>query len=124
MLTAERANHYGGQGWFALALAVKPDDPGSVLSAGLNVFRSTDAGKNWDYGTRGWPLGATYWPEYVHVDQHAITFHPANPARSVGGLGRRAVEIDGRRPDVAGKESGFCLLPILRHRPRGGATHC
>ncbi len=116
VVTAEGDNHYGGQGWFALALAIKPDEPETILSAGLNLFRSTNAGKSWNQGTIGFPTGGIGSPLYMHVDQHAITFHPTNPQEvwvaSDGGL----VQIDGRRRDVAGKESRLYLLPVLRHR--------
>ncbi|HEY3295421.1 MAG TPA: hypothetical protein VGL38_08280 [bacterium] len=70
------ANHYASQGWYDMALAVKPDQPNTVLSAGLDTWRSTNSGlawtqvSHWDYNFGN--------PAYVHADHHEIVFHPTN----------------------------------------------
>lgn len=65
------------QGWYDNAIAVDPTDPDVVWVGGIDLFRSDDAGVNFEI--------AGYWefytssPEpdyYLHADQHAIVFHP------------------------------------------------
>ena len=41
-------NHYSSQGWYDMALDVKPDNPDVVLSSGLDTYRSTNGGTSWD----------------------------------------------------------------------------
>jgi hypothetical protein len=54
-----------GQGWYDLVIAVDPLDPNRVWLGGIELARSDDGGANW-----GVARGS------VHVDQHALTFHP------------------------------------------------
>jgi len=62
-------NYGGGQGWYNNVIAVSPADPGIVYAGGIDLWRSTDGGTNWDNLTNG----------TVHVDQHAIAFARGNP---------------------------------------------
>lgn len=75
------------QGWYSHWVGVNPYDSNVVLTGGIDVFKSTDGGislsqksywYNWDFGVTppGGPEGP---PDYVHADQHSITFHPTNP---------------------------------------------
>ncbi|MBU6367017.1 MAG: hypothetical protein KJT01_12470 [Gemmatimonadetes bacterium] len=65
---------FGRQSWYNLAIAVDPSNASTILVAGVRAYRSTDGG--------GWftEMAAT-----VHVDWHALVFHPANPRRVYGG---------------------------------------
>lgn len=65
------------QGWYDQLIKADPIDPDVVWIGGINVYRSDDAGKT--FGIAG------YWfwnslpvppPDYMHADQHTITFHP------------------------------------------------
>jgi photosystem II stability/assembly factor-like uncharacterized protein len=75
-ITPEGENHYASQGWYDMALAVKPDNAQTVLSSGLDTYRSTNAGNAWSH--------ITFWnndqgsSRYVHADHHEIVFHPVN----------------------------------------------
>ncbi len=75
------------QGWFSHFVAVHPVDPNLVLTAGVDVFKSTDGGANlvrksdwaaWYFGITppGGPEGP---PNYSHADHHAFVFHPDFP---------------------------------------------
>ncbi|MBZ0199644.1 MAG: T9SS type A sorting domain-containing protein [Ignavibacteriaceae bacterium] len=75
------------QGWFAHFVGVHPFDSSIVLTAGVDVFKSTDGGSNsirksywfnWFFGVTqpGEPEGP---PDYSHADHHAIAWHPTNP---------------------------------------------
>lgn len=59
-----------GQAFFDLILGVYPNDPNALIVGGIDLHRSTDGGTTWQ------PL--SYWTgacaDYVHADQHAITF--------------------------------------------------
>jgi photosystem II stability/assembly factor-like uncharacterized protein len=69
-------------------IAAHPTNPGIVLCAGLDVYRSTNGGGNlsqvsfWFAGFDGVvPPGGPEGPDdYVHADSHAITFVPGNPS--------------------------------------------
>jgi photosystem II stability/assembly factor-like uncharacterized protein len=75
------------QGWFSHWVGVHPNNPNFVLVGGIDVWKSIDGGNNltkksdwaaWYFGQTpiGGPEGP---PNYVHADQHSITFHPENP---------------------------------------------
>ena len=73
-------------GWYANAIAVKPNDPGVLFCAGLDLYRSTDTGSTFTKRT-DWSLmylipvspGGPEGPSnYAHADHHAIAFDPAN----------------------------------------------
>ncbi len=79
-------NYATYQGWYAHDVAVKPDNPNHLVFAGVNTYRSLDAGasheevgiwNNWYFGQVpvGGPEGP---PDYVHADVHAVYFHPQN----------------------------------------------
>jgi hypothetical protein len=68
------ANQFFNQGWYDNQIAVDPHDENVVWTAGIDLMRSDDGGRNWGI--------ASYWwfdpgdPNYAHADNHAITFHP------------------------------------------------
>jgi len=72
------------QGWYAHDIAIKPTDPNTVVYAGVDVWKTTDAGDNleqksfwylWDFGQT--PVGGSEGPpEYVHADIHALYYSP------------------------------------------------
>lgn len=70
-----------GQSFFDLILAVYPTDPNSVIIGGIDLYRSTDAGTTWQL--------LSYWTgacaDYVHADQHAITFKEGSGTTAIFG---------------------------------------
>ncbi len=65
----------GGQAWYDLAIAVSPTNAEMVFVGGVNIWRSTNGGTNWNlnahwYGGGGKP--------YVHADIHALRYSPLN----------------------------------------------
>lgn len=62
------------QGWYDNVIAVDPTDSDTVWLGGVDLFRSSDGGQNFEL--------ASYWyfatddPNYAHADQHAIVFDP------------------------------------------------
>lgn len=62
------------QGWYDNVIAVDPTNPDTLWLGGVDLFRSTDGGQNFEL--------ASYWyfssidPEFAHADQHAIVFDP------------------------------------------------
>lgn len=66
----------GNQAWYDLILAVKPNDPNTVIGGGNVVGRTTN-GSTWV--VRG------YYGEGLHPDHHAIVFRPGFPNEVVHG---------------------------------------
>ena len=76
------------QGWYSHWVGVNPIDQNQILTGGIDVFKSTNGGSTlvqksywylWYFGVTppGGPEGP---PDYVHADQHSITYHPNNPS--------------------------------------------
>lgn len=75
------------QGWYSNDVAVNPDDPETVLWAGVDMFKSADGGLNltqvsfwfkWAFGLT--PVGGPEGPfDYVHADIHRIYCSPHYP---------------------------------------------
>jgi len=66
---------FSPMGWYANVIAVDPRNPDIVWAAGVDWFRSDDAGATWGIVSHWW-AGEDI-PQYAHADQHALVFHPA-----------------------------------------------
>jgi len=82
-----REDYSRWQGWFAHDVAIHPDDPARVIAAGIDIYRSHDAGadlvraSSWSGpGSLGRPPlgGQPVSSEYSHADHHDIVYHPVN----------------------------------------------
>lgn len=62
----------GGQAWYDLAIAVNPTDKDEVYVGGVNIWRSTNGGSNWNLAAHWTGSGAPF----VHADIHHLTFRP------------------------------------------------
>ena len=61
-------NFYNKQGWYNNIIAAHPTDPATVYVGGVYLYKSTNSGVDWASISSS-----------IHVDQHAIQFHPENP---------------------------------------------
>lgn len=75
------------QGWYSHFVGVDPTDANKVITAGIDIYKSTNGGTaleiksdwaSWYFGTTpiGGPEGP---PNYSHADHHCIEYHPTNP---------------------------------------------
>ncbi len=71
------ASACGGQGWYDLAYAVNPADANEIWLGGVNTWRSTDGGANWNLNDIWTGSQTTTVPE-VHADKHFIAYNPLN----------------------------------------------
>ncbi|MBZ5589380.1 MAG: hypothetical protein LAO05_12540 [Acidobacteriia bacterium] len=62
-------------GWYCNVIAVDPEDPNMVWTAGVDLFRSNDGGRSWGIASYWW--ASPQQSSFVHADQHNIVFHPA-----------------------------------------------
>lgn len=75
-----------GQAWYDLILAVDPLNSNTAIVGGIDLYKTTDGGSNWDL--------ISYWTGEcdveVHADQHNFVFRPGYPdeamATTDGGL--------------------------------------
>jgi photosystem II stability/assembly factor-like uncharacterized protein len=73
------------QGWYSHFVGVNPVDSSEVICGGIELWKSTSGGADlvqeseWYY-IRGAPApgGPEGTPDYIHVDHHAIAYHPTN----------------------------------------------
>lgn len=65
----------GGQGWYDLAIEVDPNDANIVYVGGVNIFKSTNSGVNWDCVAH-WVGSAT--AAAVHADHHWFAYNPVD----------------------------------------------
>ena len=72
---AENGSGSGGQGWYDLAIEVDPDDAEIIYVGGVNIWKSTDSGVNWDCSGH-WVGSST--AAAVHADQHWFAYSPVN----------------------------------------------
>jgi photosystem II stability/assembly factor-like uncharacterized protein len=68
-------NSAGGLGYYAIAMAVSPTNANIIMVGGINLWRSTNGGTEWTLSSAFYH-DPTY--EYVHADQHFITYSPHN----------------------------------------------
>lgn len=108
-------NYLGGQGWYDNVVGVDPTNPDIVFCGGLDLYRSTNGGTTltqrtfWYLGNTGVvPAGGPEGPtNYVHADQHSVTFHPTNPSIIFFGCdGGIFVSTDGGNT-FGGRNGGF-----------------
>lgn len=98
------SDSYTPMGWYVNVIAVDPVDPTIVWAAGVDWFRSSDAGRTWGLVSQWWDSSPA---SYVHADQHAIAFDPryngaGNQIIYVAGDGGIFATENGRGPDARG----------------------
>jgi photosystem II stability/assembly factor-like uncharacterized protein len=75
------------QGWYSHDVAVHPTDPDTIVTVGIDIWKSTDGGLNLaqvsDYNNYfrgvlapGDPEGLS---DYSHADHHDVLYHPTDP---------------------------------------------
>jgi photosystem II stability/assembly factor-like uncharacterized protein len=81
-----RLTALGGQGWYDNVISVHPTNPNIVFLGGVDIYKSTDGGLNWQEIT-AWASGQGF--PVVHADQHVFTFSTATepPTLFVGNDG-------------------------------------
>lgn len=72
------------QGWYSHDIAIKPDDPNTLIHVGIDTYKSTNGGQTlsqktywtqWIFGQV--PVGGPEGPStYVHADIHRAYYHP------------------------------------------------
>ena len=64
----------GGQCYYNLLIAVDPSNVNTIYVGTNNLYKSIDGGTTWSF------LGGAKLNGYLHPDQHAFAFSPANPS--------------------------------------------
>jgi photosystem II stability/assembly factor-like uncharacterized protein len=65
---------FSSYGWWFGNIRVNPANPNNVFVLGLDVYKTTNGGSSWFYSSGS-----------MHVDQHGLYIHPANPNFIVAG---------------------------------------
>jgi photosystem II stability/assembly factor-like uncharacterized protein len=100
------------QGWYDNVIAVHPTNPDIVIAGGVKLLRTSDGGASWerfrDQGAGG----------LLHVDQHAITFNPANPDEIFNGNDGGLYKISQNGTLVEKVDYGMSITQFI-----GGGLH-
>lgn len=96
-----------GQAWYDIILAVRPNDENTVIVGGIDLYKSTNGGTNWDL--------ISYWTgscdDYVHADQHAIEFRPNSNDEAIfgtdGGVFYSTNAGSASDPDFYARNNGY-----------------
>lgn len=72
----------GGQAWFDLAIAVSPTNKDLIYTGGVNIWKSTNGGVNWELNAHWTGSGGA---QYVHADIHALEYNNDNPPKLYAG---------------------------------------
>ena len=95
-----------GQAWYDLIARVDPINANTLYIGGIDVYKSTDNGTNWDQVSDWRPIGLPY----VHADIHQITYAPGSSSRLLigcdGGLFYSS-NANLASPAFAEKNSGY-----------------
>ena len=65
---------FSSYGWWFGNIRVDPSNPNNAFVMGLDVYKTTNGGSSWFYSSSS-----------MHVDQHGMYIHPANPNFIVAG---------------------------------------
>jgi photosystem II stability/assembly factor-like uncharacterized protein len=94
---------FSSQGGYNITLAISPLNENLVLAGGVDGWRSSDGGENWEKYLDGyWTAGNPYF--YVHSDHHDMKFVPGtNTAISVndGGIFMGNAQFDNPWADLS-----------------------
>ena len=94
---------FSSQGGYNITLAVSPLDENLIIAGGVDGWRSSDGGQNWEKYLDGyWTAGNAYF--YVHSDHHDMKFVPGtNTAISVndGGIFMGNAQLDNAWADLS-----------------------
>lgn len=82
----------GSQAWYDLVMVVDPTDANTLYIGGINIWKSTDAGVNWNIVAH-WTGGGGV--DAVHADQHLLKFSPHNGHLYNGNDGGMYITSDG-----------------------------
>lgn len=63
----------GGQAWYDLAIAVNPVNKNEIHVGGVNIWRSTNGGSNWNLAAHWYGGGGA---PFVHADIHHLNYQP------------------------------------------------
>jgi photosystem II stability/assembly factor-like uncharacterized protein len=86
-IISSTADYASYQGWYSHYVVVHPNDTSQILTAGIDIWKSTDGGtnliqkSNWAAIYQGRvPIGGPEGTSYcAYADQHAFAIHPTNP---------------------------------------------
>ncbi len=76
MVTHPSGQGTGGQGWYDLSLAVSRTTATTVYVGGINLWKTSNTGSSWELLSFGYPEWGISNEPYVHVDHHALEWHP------------------------------------------------
>ena len=127
-LPTDSGNEWASLAWHALAIEVAPDDPETIFIGGLELYKSSDGGYNWDNLSDWDDMYSGGGDRYVHADIHQIAFQPNNTnsiaVTSDGGIFFSANSLDSN-PVFIERNQGYNTLQFYTCdiSPEDGSEH-
>ncbi|MFO7862411.1 MAG: hypothetical protein R6U85_00275 [Salinivirgaceae bacterium] len=101
----------GGQGWYDLAIAASPIDGNIVLIGGVNTWRTTDGGENWDLVNHWY---GHYGAQAVHADKHMLKYRANGDLFECNDGGVYISDNDGASNSWTDKTNGMEISQIYK----------
>ncbi len=83
--TPEGNDTWANLAWHAMTLGVDPNNPNVLYAGGLDLWRTSDNGANWDHLTDWAQMYYGGGSNYVHADQHTIVYKPGSSSKILFG---------------------------------------
>lgn len=81
----EGDDQWANLAWHAMTIAVDPNNSDVIFAGGLDVWKSSDAGANWDHLSDWSAMYSGGGNDYVHADQHTIVYKPGSSTTALFG---------------------------------------
>ncbi len=85
VLTPEGDDVWANLAWHAMTLGVDPNNPDVLYAGGLDLWRTSNNGSDWEHLTDWAQMYYGGGVNYVHADQHVIAYQPGSSSKILFG---------------------------------------
>ncbi len=85
VITPEGDDTWANLAWHAMTLGVDQNNPDVLYAGGLDLWRTSDNGANWDHLSDWARMYYGGGNNYVHADQHTIVYKPGSSSKILFG---------------------------------------
>lgn len=104
-------NDTDGQAWYDLSIAVSQTNKDHLVTGGVNIWESIDAGQSWSLNAHWYGGGGA---PYVHADIHALDFKPNSNTDILAGCDGGVFGTTNSGNSWNDLSSNLCIAQIYR----------